>query len=152
MDDYIGEKKYLKYTGRFGINKEDQEKLKNIVKRECKKIKIENKESEVLFLGTEEFMYIPMMFAKYCDGNIYYYSTTRSPIIDIEKEDYPIQSKFELKSFYNKNVQNYLYNIDKKDYNECFLFVEFNENKEVFEEIINIFKQTKIKKLNIVCC
>ena len=152
MDDYIGEKKYLKYTGRFGINKEDQEKLKNIVKRESKKIKIENKESEVLFLGTEEFMYIPMMFAKYCDGDIYYYSTTRSPIIDIEKEDYPIQSKFELKSFYNKNVQNYLYNIDKKDYNECFLFVEFNENKEVFEEIINIFKQTKIKKLNIVCC
>ncbi|WP_334304369.1 TRSP domain-containing protein [Terrisporobacter petrolearius] len=49
-------------------------------------------------------------------------------------------------------MKNYLYNIDKKDYKECFLFVEFNEDKKVFEEIINIFKQTSIEKLNIVCC
>lgn len=152
MDDYIGEKRYVKYTGRFGLNKMEQKKLKDIVKRESKRLDIEDKNAEVLFLGTEEFMYIPMLFAKYCKGNIYYYSTTRSPIINIDKNDYPIKSKFELNSLYNKNVKNYLYNIDKKDYNECFLFVEFNKDKKVFEEIINIFKQTSIKKLNIVCC
>lgn len=152
MDDYIGEKKYIKYTGRFGLNKIEHTKLKKIVKRESNKINIEDKNAKVLFLGTEEFMYIPMLFAKYCQGNIYYYSTTRSPIINIDKNDYPIKSKFELNSLYNKNVKNYLYNIDKKDYDECFLFIEFNEDKKVFEEIINIFKQTSINKLNIVCC
>jgi len=152
MDDYIGEKMYVKYTGRFGLNKIEQKKLKDIVKRESKKLSIEDKNAEVLFLGTEEFMYIPMLFAKYCQGNIYYYSTTRSPIINIDKNDYPIKSKFELSSLYNKKVKNYLYNIDKKHYKECFLFVEFNEDKKVFEEIINIFKQTSIEKLNIVCC
>lgn len=152
MDDYVGEKRYIKYTGRFGMNKIEQKKLKDIVKRESKKLNIQDQNSEVLFLGTEEFMYIPMLFAKYCHGNIYYYSTTRSPIINIDKNDYPIKSKFEFNSLYNKNVKNYLYNIDKKDYNECFLFVEFNEDRKVFEEIINIFKQTSIKRLNIVCC
>ena len=152
MDDYVGEKRYIKYTGRFGIDKINQKKLKYIVKRESKKINIEDKNAPVLFLGTEEFMYIPMLFAKYCNGNIYYHSTTRSPIINIDKNDYPIKSKFEFNSLYNKNVKNYLYNIDKKDYNECFLFVEFSEDKKVFEEIINIFKQTSIKKLNIVSC
>ena len=152
MKDYLGDKRYLKYTGRFGINKEDQNRLKEIVKEECKKINIENTNSKILFLGTEEFMYIPMLFAKYSEGDIYYHSITRSPIINMDKENYSIKSKFELKSFYNKEVQNYIYNIDKHDYSECFLFIELHKDKNDNEEIINIFKQTSIKKLNIVYC
>lgn len=152
MKDYIGDKRYLKYTGRFGINKNDQNRLKEIVKQECRKINIQDINSKILFLGTEEFMYIPMLFAKYSEGDIYYHSITRSPIINMDKENYSIKSKFELKSFYNKEVQNYIYNIDKYDYSECFLFIELNKDKKDYEEIINIFRQTSIKKLNIVCC
>ncbi|HDN2442128.1 TPA: phosphoribosyltransferase family protein, partial [Clostridioides difficile] len=112
LEDYIGNKKYVKYTGRFGINRREQFRLKEIVKRESKKITIDNKESlknekeKILFLGTEEFMYIPMLFAKekenQCD--VYYHSTTRSPIINIDKHNYPIRSKFMLKSFYNMDI------------------------------------------------
>ncbi|PBH62342.1 hypothetical protein BGV14_19410, partial [Clostridioides difficile] len=66
LEDYIGNKKYVKYTGRFGINRREQFRLKEIVKRESKKITMASKESlknekeKILFLGTEEFMYIPM--------------------------------------------------------------------------------------------
>ncbi|MCC0645059.1 MULTISPECIES: phosphoribosyltransferase family protein [unclassified Clostridioides] len=160
LEDYIGNKKYIRYTGRFGINKREQIKLKEIVKRESKKIVIESKESlkkkaeKVLFLGTEEFMYIPMLFAKekenQCD--IYYHSTTRSPIINIDKNNYPIRSKFKLKSFYNSDVQNYIYNIDRHDFSECYLFVELDKSENSYLEFIDIIKKTSIKKLTIVCC
>ncbi|MGX9758618.1 phosphoribosyltransferase family protein [Clostridioides difficile] len=160
LEDYIGKKKYIRYTGRFGINKREQIKLKEIIKRESKKIVIENKESlkkkteKILFLGTEEFMYIPMLFAKekenQCD--IYYHSTTRSPIINIDKNSYPIRSKFKLKSFYNLDVQNYIYNIDRHNFSECYLFVELDKSENSYLEFIDIIKNTSIKKLTIVCC
>ncbi|MCC0636795.1 MULTISPECIES: phosphoribosyltransferase family protein [unclassified Clostridioides] len=160
LEDYIGNKKYIRYTGRFGINKREQIKLKEIIKRESKKIVIESKESlkkkaeKVLFLGTEEFMYIPMLFAKekenQCD--IYYHSTTRSPIINIDKNNYPVRSKFKLKSFYNLDVQNYIYNIDRHNFSECYLFVELDKSENSYLEFIDIIKNTSIKKLTIVCC
>lgn len=152
MKDYISNKRYIKYTGRFGMNKKDQENLRSLIKEEKNKLVIQNKEENILVLGTEEFMYIPMMFAKQMEGNIYYHSITRSPIIEIENENYPINSKFKLNSFYNEEVSNYVYNIDKNNYKECFLFVELNKDKKNYEKIINIFKSTNIEKLNIVCC
>ena len=152
MKDYISNKRYIKYTGRFGMNKKDQKNLISLIKKEKNKLVIQNKEENILVLGTEEFMYIPMMFAKQMEGNVYYHSITRSPIIEIENENYPINSKFKLNSFYNEEVSNYVYNIDKNNYKECFLFVELNKDKKSYEKIINIFKSTNIEKLNIVCC
>lgn len=152
MDDYIDGQKYIKYTGRFGINKKDQERLVQVVKRESDKLKIENNDSDVLYLGTEEFMYIPMLFAKESKNKVYYHSTTRSPIIEIEKDGYPINSKFEIGSFYNKGIKNYVYNLDKKNYSECFLFIESKKDESEFMDIINVFKHTSIDKLNIVSC
>lgn len=160
LEDYIGNKKYVKYTGRFGINRREQFRLKEIVKRESKKITMASKESlknekeKILFLGTEEFMYIPMLFAKEKENqyDIYYHSTTRSPIINIDKHNYPIRSKFMLKSFYNIDIQNYIYNIDKHNFSKCYLFVELNKSENSYLEFIDIIKKTSIKELTIVCC
>ncbi|HBG2115290.1 phosphoribosyltransferase family protein [Clostridioides difficile] len=160
LEDYIGNKKYVKYTGRFGINRREQFRLKEIVKRESKKITMASKESlknekeKILFLGTEEFMYIPMLFAKEKENqyDIYYHSTTRSPIINIDKNHYPIKSKFMLKSFYNIDIQNYIYNIDKHNFSKCYLFVELNKSENSYLEFIDIIKKTSIKELTIVCC
>ncbi|MGF0616687.1 phosphoribosyltransferase family protein [Clostridioides difficile] len=160
LEDYIGNKKYVKYTGRFGINRREQFRLKEIVKRESKKITMASKESlknekeKILFLGTEEFMYIPMLFAKEKENqyDIYYHSTTRSPIINIDKTNYPIKSKFMLKSFYNIDIQNYIYNIDKHNFSKCYLFVELNKSENSYLEFIDIIKKTSIKELTIVCC
>lgn len=160
LEDYIGNKKYVKYTVRFGINRREQFRLKEIVKRESKKITMASKESlknekeKILFLGTEEFMYIPMLFAKEKENqyDIYYHSTTRSPIINIDKKHYPIKSKFMLKSFYNIDIQNYIYNIDKHNFSKCYLFVELNKSENSYLEFIDIIKKTSIKELTIVCC
>lgn len=152
MKDYIGNKRYIKYSGRFGINKNDQANLIKIIKREKSKLEVKNKEDNILVLGSEEFMYVPMMFAKEMEGNIYYHSTSRSPIIEIQNQNYPINTKFKLNSFYNEETVNYVYNLGKNDYKECFLFVELRQDKKKYEKIINIFKQTNIEKLNIVVC
>jgi hypothetical protein len=100
MKDYIGNKRYIKYSGRFGINKNDQADLIKIMKGEKNKLEVTNKEDNILVLGSEEFMYVPMMFAKEMGGNIYYHSTSRSPIIENKNQNYPINTKFKLNSFY----------------------------------------------------
>jgi orotate phosphoribosyltransferase-like protein len=155
MDDYIDQKEYIKYTGRFGMDKKDQSRLKEIVKRENKKLNFDINKYEgkkVLFLGTEELMYIPMLFAKENEKNIdlYYHSTTRSPIIAVDDQNYPIKTKNLINSFYNSNIDNYIYNIDKNDFEECFLFVELVKEKEEFYDFIELLKNTSIEKLTVV--
>lgn len=94
-------------------------------------------------------MYIPMLFAKEKENqyDIYYHSTTRSPIINIDKNNYPIKSKFMLKSFYNIDIQNYIYNIDKHNFSKCYLFVELNKSENSYLEFIDIIKN-KYKRIN----
>lgn len=151
IQKYSKNPKYIKYTGRFGINKIDQENLLKEVKRESEKLNIGKEKT--LFLGSEEFMYIPMLFAKQFEGkDISYHSTTRSPIIDLDIQNYPIKSKFPHHSLYNEGVVNYVYNLDKYNYEKCFFFCELNKEKEAFDEIINIISNTNIKELNIVMC
>lgn len=159
MYKYLTSKEYVKYTGRFGIDKEDQKRLKEIVKLETEKLESEcglesnryiNK--RVLFLGTEEFMYIPMLFAKEYEASvdIYYHSTTRSPIIAIDDENYPIKTKKLINSYYNQSIDNFIYNIDINNFSECFLFVELHKSKQDFNDFIEVIKNTSIEKLTIV--
>lgn len=151
LEKYILEEKYIKYTGRFGINRDEHEELKKIIKREGKKLKVNDKKSKILALGIEEFMYIPMMLSREIGGDIYYHSITRSPIIPIKNKDYPIRSKYEFKSFYNDNI-NYLYNLDIQKYDECFLFIELYKDEKRIDDLIKIFKSLGIKVINIVMC
>ena len=91
-------------------------------------------------------MYIPMLFAKqFEDKDVYYHSTTRSPIVEFDKEGYPIKSKFTHNSLYNKDIFNYIYNIDKYDYDKCFLFCELDKEKKEIKSYTRWFVYTKIK-------
>lgn len=67
---------------------------------------LKNEKEKILFLGIEEFMYIFMLFVKEKENkyDIYYYLIIRSLIINIDKNNYFIKSKFMLKSFYNIDI------------------------------------------------
>ncbi|AVK47531.1 hypothetical protein AXY43_05550 [Clostridium sp. MF28] len=151
FEEYVGEKKYLKYTGRFGITRNDQEKLKKIIEREGIKLRCDYENKKILALGIEEFMYIPMMLSKEINGDVYYHSITRSPIIPYDNLKYPIRKKYNLESFYNKNI-NYVYNLDANDYEECFLFMEIEKNEKNINKLINVLKGIGIERINIVRC
>ncbi|MDR0879224.1 MAG: phosphoribosyltransferase family protein [Clostridioides sp.] len=156
LDEYIGDRNYVKYTGRFGMDRKDQIRLKEIIRRENSKLNIsaDKKTRKILFLGTEEFMYIPMMFAKENEeaADIYYYSTTRSPIIAIDEICYPIRTKQQINSLYNSDVVNYIYNLELNEFTESYLFVELHGKKEELDEIISVFKSSNIDKLTVVYC
>ena len=151
FEEYIGVKNYLKYTGRFGITRNEQEKLKKIISREGLKLKAKYNNNKILALGIEEFMYIPMMLSREIKGNVYYHSITRSPIIPYNNGEYPIRKKYKLESFYNNNI-NYIYNLNANNYEECFLFMEIDKSQQKVHEFINVLKSIGIKRVNMVRC
>ena len=77
--------------------------------------------NKILVLGTEEFMYVPMLFADIleCIGfDVRFHATTRSSIDVIglgvcDKVD--IKSKHKLHSPYDNNRDTFIYNLDKYD-------------------------------------
>lgn len=120
---------YNGYTGRFGLNKESHEILIDKLEKISNKVQ-EYVSGKTLILGTEEFMYIPMKIAANLTGDIYYKSTTRSPIFPLNEKNYPINSGIKFKSIYNPNVVNYIYNIEQENYDTILVFVE-KTNKEM---------------------
>lgn len=152
-NSYLGSKRYLKHTGRFGIQRSDITELNEILERESLKLNslIDNEDEKILCLGTEEFMNIPLELASILKSkDVSFFATTRSPIISINDKNYPINSKINLNSSYDSNVSNYLYNIDKTKYDKCFIFLEtqlLNNNKNIID---NISKNINSKNINVV--
>lgn len=148
---YFADRKYLMYTGRFGMSRTEQNELLDIIKEQGIKLEPKYRKNDILALGIEEFMYIPMMLSKTIDGQVYYHSITRSPIIPRDIEGYPIRKKYKFESFYNENI-NFIYNLNSHDYKECFLFMEVDKDIEKIKEFIKILKSIGIKRVNIVRC
>ena len=72
----------------------------------------------VLVLGSEEFMYPPLFIASKIEKmgfDVKFHATTRSPIVVSENKDYPLHSRFEIKSLYNKDRNTFLYDLEKYD-------------------------------------
>ncbi len=72
----------------------------------------------ILVLGTEEFMFPAMFVAKQIEDlkyNVLFHATTRSPIIVSKKENYPLHTRYELESVYEKDRITFLYNINQYD-------------------------------------
>ena len=74
----------------------------------------------VLVLGTEEFMY-PALYiagkleAQYKESFVRFHATTRSPIIVSSEKEYPLHTRYELKSFYDRERKTFIYNLEKYD-------------------------------------
>lgn len=78
----------------------------------------EFKNKKILVLGTEEFMYIPLILGGYLEtlGNdVYVQGTTRSPIVPSDEEGYCIKNRYKLHSMYDQDRVTYIYNMDYYD-------------------------------------
>ncbi len=72
----------------------------------------------ILVLGTEECMYPAIVTGAYFEKrgkNVKTHSTTRSPIVAREEENYPIFNKSSFESVYEKGRKTYLYNLTNYD-------------------------------------
>lgn len=75
---------------------------------------------EVLVIGTEEFMYPAIELAGYLQEwkackKVKTHSTTRSPIIAYDVEDYPLRNRYKLVSVYDDERITYIYNLKRYD-------------------------------------
>lgn len=72
----------------------------------------------ILVLGTEEFMYLPLLFASKLEEKgreVKFHATTRSPILPSQEKDYPLKSRFELESLYEMERRIFIYNLERYD-------------------------------------
>lgn len=73
----------------------------------------------VLVLGTEEYMFAPLVFAnmleKKFDCNVKFHATTRSPIETSDYSEYAIKHRYPIISCYDRKRKTYIYNLDKYD-------------------------------------
>lgn len=77
-----------------------------------------SEKKNILVVGTEEFMYPAMCVGRRleeCGKNVMCHSTTRSPIVVSSENDYPLHSRYELRSLYDDNRVTFLYDINKYD-------------------------------------
>lgn len=75
-------------------------------------------QKHILVVGTEEFMYPALYIGKKLEefGNtVRCHSTTRSPIAVSMEGEYPLHSRYELRSLYDKARKTFIYDIGKYD-------------------------------------
>lgn len=80
----------------------------------------ELKAKRILVLGTEEFMFPALIFAsqieKECGAEmVRFHASTRSPILSSNEKGYPLFSRYQLRSLYDKERITYIYNLEKYD-------------------------------------
>lgn len=78
-----------------------------------------HKDDDVLVLGTEEFMFTPMIFAKMLNENlnvnVQFHATTRSPIETSNASSYAIHYCYPISSCYDKTRNTFIYNLRRYD-------------------------------------
>lgn len=143
---------YLKETGRFGLFSNEERNLNNISKKIGKLLRSKRKGKNTLVLGTEEFIYFPMLIAAHMGEGINYHSTTRSPIYPVDKAEYGAKNCFSFESPSGSGVLNYIYNIPYGKYEDIFLILEKEVSSERLNSVIDKLKLLGIPKIYIVFC
>ncbi len=78
------------------------------------------KRGKILVLGTEEFMYPPLLLAQLLakensNCKVLMHATTRSPILPSLETQYPIKRRNRLSSFYEEQRDTFVYNLEPYD-------------------------------------
>ena len=104
----------------------------------------------ILVIGTEEFMFPALYIGRKMEkegAEVRCHSTTRSPIaVSLEKE-YPLHSRYELKSLYDPDRRTFIYDIGK--YDKVLIVTDSPEIKESQETLINAV-QMQNKDITVV--
>ena len=108
--------------------------------------------NSVLILGTEEFMFPPLFIAKKVEElglEVRCHSTTRSPIAVSNEDDYPLHTRYQLKSLYDSDRTTYIYDINTYD---CVVIITdaVNNDDQGINSLIDALSLEGNKKINVV--
>lgn len=141
---------YLQGTGRFGLTAEMHHELDGQLLQMAEQLTTLRTTGPALVVGTGEFMYLPMRIASFMGSDVYFQSTTRSPIYPSLEEGYTISQKWSFDSPENNGVVNFLYNLNTHPYTELFLVVERIANKAALTELIEQLETVNIEQIYIL--
>ncbi|WP_052344386.1 phosphoribosyltransferase family protein [Bacillus ndiopicus] len=142
---------YMFATGRFMLTSEQQRQQQKSLQAIAQQIKTLRTDGPALVIGTGEFMYVPMEIAAYLGEDVYFQSTTRSPIYCSDAKSYTITQKLAFESPENNGVINYLYNVQNRPYTELFLLVERIANKEIVARVVRALQSVSNAKIYVIC-
>ena len=106
---------------------------------------------DVLVLGTEEYMFAPMVFAKMFSDklnvNVQFHATTRSPIETSDSVDYAIKHRYQLASCYDSERNTYIYNLRK--YDKVYIITDVIPNPHFIKDISSALASVGCETKNI---
>ncbi len=145
-----GDVDYLKHTGRFGLTAQDSFALDMEVDLAAAFLQERRSGGRTLCMGTGEFMYVPMRVAAKLGEDVWYQSSTRSPIHPNTQPDYAVRSAYRFASPEHADVMNFMYNIPRGHYDEMFLFMEREAAAAQLEELRQVLHSLGIPHVHIV--
>lgn len=142
---------YMLATGRFMLTTDQHNAQRQTLQTIARQLQALRTGGPALVIGTGEFMYVPMQIASYLGEEVYFQSTTRSPIYCANDLCYTITEKIAFESPENNGVENYLYNLQRHPYSELFLVVERIANKEVVARTVQALKSVSNATIYVIC-
>ncbi len=129
----------ISHSGRFGLSSSDSSYIDSAVNRSARFLERRVHGDKVLFLGSGEFMFLPMKIGSFVSENtgrgILYHSTTRSPIYPDASHGYAVKNKVEFNDPQSPGVKNFAYNMPKCGYDQIFIFVEEKPDENGMAEL-----------------
>ncbi len=107
------------------------------------------KKEKILVVGTEEFMYPSLYIGSMLENlenEVKCHSTTRSPIMVSRDKEYPLHTRYELRSLYDSERKTFIYDIDK--YDRVFVITDSSLSEK--KGIISLVNALNEKNENIV--
>jgi hypothetical protein len=141
---------FIEETGRFGISSDRNECLHRKITAAASVLKKKRTANKTLCLGTGEFMYIPMKIAGEMGSDVFYQSTTRSPIYTANVDGYGARYGITFPNPENEAISHYVYNIPPGEYDELFVFIEREVKKENLSPMLNQLEKLQLKSIKIV--
>jgi hypothetical protein len=141
---------YIKETGRFGIESKNNLALYQKISDAANVLRQHRTGSKTLCLGSGEFMYIPMKLAAEMGKNVFYQSTTRSPIYIQNNKGYGARHGISFPNPENQDVIHFVYNIPPGEYDEIFVFIEREVSAENLRPFLKQVEKLQLNSIKIV--
>lgn len=100
----------------------------------------------IAVIGTEECMYPAIKTAQVINqsaASAVTHSTTRSPIVADNCDDYPLKSRYQVESFYEKDRKTFIYNSDLKKYDLVLVITDSEKDNYDFTKFADAFLLTE---------
>lgn len=146
----FGDEKYLKFSGRFGMEEEDEKLMQKKLNSVKDKILKLCRGEKILVLGQGECMYIPNLISIMLHEdhrNVFFHATTRSPALIFNTKWYGLKNGVHFGSLKGKDYTEFVYNILGQDYDELFLITENSCNQHNLGYFMLLMKNAGIKHL-----